>query len=172
MNDELINTFPYIKQVSEDAKNEEKKQCYIDINEFFSNKRNMDIMEQWTQVKKKYLCPLDAIKALSLFVVITKKGTEVIDSLYKKYSPLCLKKVFMHKIFKSVKYIRPSPRLYKNIKISIELGDEINLKKLAETPKSLYCSVCFLYDCGKHHADPNLGKHDNHFYNKNNFIKK
>ena len=171
MNDEIINTFPYVKQVSDDLKGEEKKLCYTDINDFFSNKPNIDINEQWAKVKERYICPLDAIKALSLFVVITKKGTGVIDELYRRYSPRCLKKIFVHRIFKSVKYLRPLPRLYKNIKISVELGDEINLRKLASTPKALYCPVCFLYDCGKHQSENHIEGFDNHYYSKNNLIK-
>ena len=49
--------------------------------------------------------------------------------------------------------MRPTTRLYKNLSVSINLGDEITLKTLSDAQKSLYCPVCYLYDCGKHQSE-------------------
>ena len=85
--------------------------------------------------------------------------------LKEKYAPKCEMNVFRHWIFKSIKYLRPNAKFYKNLSVSLNLGDNISLKTLGDTPKSLYCSVCYLYDCGKHHIEGKCLDERHHYYN-------
>lgn len=77
-----MNTFPYIRDVVESKSKDERLFCYQDINLMLSGqektRKMLNIDEQWKKIKKKYLCRLDSLKSLGLFIMITKYGSNII----------------------------------------------------------------------------------------------
>lgn len=44
-------------------------------------------------------------------------------------------------------YLRPSLKIYQNLKMSVEVGDEISERTLPMVMKTWYCCLCMSYDC-------------------------
>lgn len=53
-------------------------------------------------------------------------------------------------------YVRSALRTHQNLKISVDVKDEVNLKTLPMVMKTWYCTLCMRYDCEKHKLDPKL----------------
>lgn len=153
--DELMNTFPYLKHLAETTK--QHKTHYEIIQSYFQDqstkKKVLDVGRQWLRTKKKYLCPLDAVQSLAIFVYLTRKGFWVMGEMKQQFSPDCLKEVFNHRVYHSVKYLRETNKIYKNMKVSVELGEQLSLKTISSGNKTWYCSICMIYDCGRHVQD-------------------
>lgn len=61
-----------------------------------------------------------------------------------------LLEIFMERILATNKYFERESRVNKAWKISVEINDKINEANISKTMKMLYCSICLIYDCGKH----------------------
>lgn len=129
MRDEVINTFPYIAHLSDSGKPYEVDNYYKELEVYFKDGkiRGIDYVQaQWKKVKAKYICPIDSVKAISLFIEITRKNSKIIKEFEKLYIGNCKPEMFFFRISKTTLYIRKSVKLQTNLKISMELGDEIN----------------------------------------------
>lgn len=67
-------------------------------------------------------------------------------------------------------YIRTSLKTHQNLKISVEVGDEINQKTLPMVMKTWYCAICMSYDCEKHKPDTKLADYQYHYQSSRNKI--
>ena len=56
-----------------------------------------EVEKAWRSCLKKYLCEVDVIRAIEIYVEILKRGTGVLAELHKKYGNKCSKEVFFHR---------------------------------------------------------------------------
>jgi hypothetical protein len=67
-------------------------------------------------------------------------------------------------------YIRASLKMHKNLKISLEVGEEITEKTLPLTMKTWYCAICMCYDCEKHKPSPKVTANKSEYISRKNKI--
>ena len=164
MDDELKNTFLYIRSLSESSKEEEIVKIYETIGRGLSEckKRDMESGQEnstkfmdyyWAKCKKKLIAGMDVLTCLGLYTELAKNGysQQFMEKICKhgRFSEV-LKPILIDKICRASRYLVPRHKYNLSLKISIESSDEINMINMSKTMKQLYCSICMVYDCGKH----------------------
>lgn len=70
----------------------------IEISEHMKKcKDSRTLVAGWKQCLEKYLCGLDAIRSIEIYLEVKKRGTGVLKELHRKYGGNCLEPVFFQK---------------------------------------------------------------------------
>lgn len=166
LNDELINTFALLSNMKDQGKNCELISHCQDIYDYFINAKREGpkyIQEQWVKIKKKYICGIDSIKAVSILIQLMRNNSAALHQLYLTHGQPCDKQVFRLKVNRAAMYIRSSLKTHQNLKMSVDVKDQVNLKTLPMIMKTWYCALCMHYDCEKHKLDPKVYDHQYHY---------
>lgn len=102
------------------------------------------------------MCEFDSIKAVSILIDLTRRNSAAMQGLYQVYGQPCDQHIFYFKVNRAAMYIRSALKNHQNLKMSVDVKDEVNLKTLPMTMKTWYCALCMRYDCEKHKLDPKV----------------
>ena len=58
----------------------------------------------WSKCLEQYICGLDTIRTIEIFIEIKKHGSSVLEYFHQTYAKKCTKAVFFHRICMASKY--------------------------------------------------------------------
>lgn len=149
--DQIVNTFLCLRNLRDNNSLLEQDNFYSEVRKFLRNCKDAGKVKQgWQTCLKRFVIELDVIFRIDLFILLHKYGGSCLDQLYETYGKGKLKDIFIERIMSSNRYFQKQGRLNKSWKISLQLQDKITQANISKTMKMLYCSICLLYDCGKH----------------------
>lgn len=156
--DELTCTFPYLRQLQEAGRNNDRLLLLLELSEFMKRCKEEGRVEAgWLSCLQKYLCGIDSLLAVELYLELKKRGTPVLDRLHREHGGGCLKQVFFERVCAAGRYVgQARGGMLTQVAVSIEAGEELNHVTLPKTMKTLFCTICLLYDCGQHGQDEQL----------------
>lgn len=95
---ELDHTFPFFKHLEQTGKNNDRHLFYIEISEYIKNCKNeSSIMDGWKNCLRKFLCGLDVVRAIEVYLEVKKRGTVILPKLYQQFGRGCNEAVFFHR---------------------------------------------------------------------------
>jgi hypothetical protein len=152
--DELVNTFVYLRTLKESNRELEQDNFYTSIRKFLGDcKLRGQLRQGWEACLRRFVVGLDVLRRMEIFMELLKYGTGGLAELHRRFAGGTLVEVFMERVMAASKYLQRESRINKTWKISLEFNDCINEVNISKTMKMLYCSVCLIYDCGKHKLD-------------------
>lgn len=148
--DEFLNTFSYLLHLSDCNKEIKLDALYKELATYFDNaklKGEDFVNEQWKKAKNRFICPIDSLKAVSLYIQMLRQGSHFLTDYAQKNGFMCKWEITFFRVTKCSHYFHRTEKMHSHVKVSIDIKEEINEVTLPLTMKIFFCALCGVYDC-------------------------